>query len=61
MWRFVNRQPTNEQSQNRCLPSVILRQAKYRTPTEAVSRIVATKLPSTLAFEPLQITWKGVK
>ena len=54
-------QLTDEQSQKHYSPSVMLRQAKYRTPTEAVSKIVATKLPSTLAFEPLQITWKNVE
>ena len=61
MWRSVNHQPTDERSQKRCTPSVILRQAKYRTPTEAVSKMVAMKLPSILAFVPLQITWKDVK
>lgn len=36
----------------------MLRQAKYMTPTEAVSKIVAIKLPSILALVPLQITWR---
>ena len=39
----------------------MLRQAKYRTTTEAVSKTVATKLPSILASVPLQITWRDVK
>ena len=34
------------------VPSVILRHARYNTPTDAVSRIVATNDPSTLAFAP---------
>jgi hypothetical protein len=33
-------------------PSVILLHAKYNTPTDAVSSIVATNDPSTFAFDP---------
>lgn len=39
----------------------MLRQAKYKAKTQAVSKTVAMKLPSTLAFVPLQITYKNVK
>jgi hypothetical protein len=38
------------------LPSVILLHAKYNTPTDAVSRTVATNDPSTFAFEPCKIS-----
>ena len=37
------------------LPSVMALQAKYKTPTAAVSSKVATKEPSTLALEPYEI------
>lgn len=38
----------------RDLPSVMDFQAKYRTPTVAVSSKVATKEPSTLELEPYE-------
>jgi hypothetical protein len=36
------------------LPSVMAFQAKYKTPTVAVSSKVATKEPSTLELEPYE-------
>ena len=39
----------------------MLHQVKYKAMTVAVSKTVATKLPSELARVPLQFTWKGVK
>lgn len=38
-------------------PSVILLHARYKSDTAAVSKMVATKLPSIFAFAPLQITY----
>lgn len=60
MGRFVSHQGTDEEPKP-CSPSVILRQARYKATTEAVSKTVATKLPSILASVPLQITWEDIK
>ena len=45
---------TDKGKEERDLPSVMAFHAKYRTPTVAVSRIVATKEPSTLELEPYE-------
>ena len=37
------------------VPSVILLQARYNTPTDAVSRRVAMNEPSTFAFAPWRV------
>jgi len=50
--QIQNKPQTTRGARKNILPSVMPFQARYKTPTDAVSRKVATKEPSTFELEP---------